>query len=176
MGRTGSLYAYELTGVRPDILTSAKGIAAGLPLSAILTSTEIASHFKPGTHGSTFGGNPVSCAAAACVLKRVSSPEFLSEVRAKGAELKELLEGIGKEFNVFKEIRGRGLLLGAVLSDEYKGKAGELSALCVKHRVLTLTAGSDVLRLAPPLVITDAELKTAAERVKEAVAEFTAAK
>lgn len=168
VGRTGTLYAYEqFENFRPDILTSAKGLGAGLPLGAILTSTAIAAHFTPGTHGTTFGGNPLACAVGAYVLDKVGDPKFLTKVKNKGALLKEGLEEIGTELNCFKEVRGMGLLRGAELKGVLQGKAALVQAEAAKRGLLILTAGADVVRIAPPLIIRKKEITAALKILKK---------
>ena len=154
VGRTGSFYAYEQVGVRPDILTSAKGLAAGVPIGAILTYDRYAAHFKPGTHGSTFGGNPLACAVGSYVVDKVSDPLFLEQVRTNSDYMRQELQSLNDKYHVFQEIRGRGFLIGAELAPEYASKLSTLQKLCTKHQLLVLTAGSNVLRMTPPLIIT----------------------
>lgn len=174
VGRTGSFYCFEQLGIRPDILSSAKGLAAGVPIGAILTTDEIAAHFKPGTHGSTFGGNPLACAVGSYVVDKVSSPKFLNNVQHRGEQLQEALYKLNDEYHIFKEVRGKGLLLGAEMAPEFAGKAGALQKLCAKHRLLTLVAGPDVLRLAPPLILDGAVIKEGIKLLKRAIEDFLA--
>lgn len=174
VGRTGTFYCYEQLGVRPDILSSAKGLAAGIPIGAVLTTDKIAQHFKPGTHGSTFGGNPLACAVGSYVIDKVSSPKFLKNVVRRGEQLTEALNALNEEYHIFKEIRGKGLLIGAEMAPEFAGKAGALQKMCSKHRLLTLVAGPDVLRLAPPLILDGDVLKEGVKLLKRAVEDFLA--
>lgn len=174
VGRTGSFYCFEQLGIRPDILSSAKGLAAGMPIGAILTTDKIAMHFKPGTHGSTFGGNPLACAVGSYVVDKVSSPKFLERVQKRSKQLCEALNELNAEYHIFKEIRGKGLLIGAEMAPEFAGKAGELQKLCTKHCLLTLVAGPDVLRLAPPLILDSATCKKGIKLLKRAVIDFLA--
>lgn len=174
VGRTGSFYAYEQVGVRPDILTTAKGLAAGVPIGGILTSTKIAAHFKPGTHGSTFGGNPLACAVGSYVVDKVSDPAFLQHVTDMGEFLRAELARLNEKYHVFKDIRGRGLLIGAELKSEYDGKLATLQKLCTKHQLLVLTAGSNVLRLVPPLIITKAVIKEGMKLLERALQDLQA--
>ena len=181
VGRTGYFYSFEQfkdldggKGVRPDIISSAKGLAAGIPIGAILTTDEIAAHFKPGTHGSTFGGNPLACAVGSVVLHTVSQPEFLAHVRAMGDLIKTKLNELNAKYHCFAQLRGQGLLIGAELSADYQGQSSTLQKLCTKHGLLVLVAGANVLRLTPPLIITPSEVNAAMELLEEALQEFTA--
>lgn len=174
IGRTGTFYCYEQLGVRPDILTSAKGLAAGMPIGAVLTTDKIAMHFKPGTHGSTFGGNPLACAVGCYVVDKVSNPKFLNKVKENSERLRAALNELNEQYHVFKEIRGQGLLLGAEMAPEFAGKAGALQSLCTKHRLLTLVAGPDVLRLAPPLILNGRDIKEGAKLLAHAIEDFLA--
>lgn len=151
--RCGTLYAFEGYGVVPDILTTAKGLGGGFPLGAVMTSAAIAAHFGPGTHGSTFGGNPLACAVATYVLHRISKPSFLTKVNETSAFFFAEFNRLKDKYGIFKEIRGKGLLIGAVLSDDYAGKAGEIQRLLATKGLFVLTAGASVLRFAPALNI-----------------------
>ncbi len=155
IGRTGTFFCYEQTGVKPDAVTFAKGIASGLPLGGVLTYDNFAKHFSLGTHGSTFGGNPLACAVGSYIVDTVGDRDFLDEVKAKGQSLVKAIEKLNQKYKLFKEIRGKGLLIGCVLVDGLKGKSGELMQCCFKHGLLTLVAGHDVLRIAPPLNLKD---------------------
>ena len=150
MGRTGKLYCYENYGIMPDIVTAAKGLGGGLPIGACLCSKELGGVLSAGTHGTTYGGNPIVCAGALEVLSRVGNDAFLKEVRQKGAYIKEKLL---KMDNV-KEVRGMGMMLGIVLEN---GEAKEIAAKCVQNGLLILTAKA-LLRLLPPLTITYEEI------------------
>ena len=147
-GRTGTFFAFEQLGVRPDLVTLAKGLANGLPIGALLVADDAAGAFTPGDHGSTFGGNPVSCAAALGVLETVDE-SLLENVRERGSQLAAGLERLPGVTSV----RGCGLLLGAVID----GKAADVVDAARAHGLLVLTAGDDVVRLAPPLTVTKDE-------------------
>lgn len=175
MGRTGSLFAYMELGVTPDILTSAKSLGGGFPISAMLTSSKIAASLKVGTHGSTYGGNPLACAVALKVLELVNTPELLEGVKAKQALFVEALNAINAKYNIFEQVRGQGLLIGAVLKESYKGKAFDLLKVAETHGVLVLVAGADVLRFTPALNITEEEINSGMACLDKAVAEFVAA-
>lgn len=150
VGRTGALYAFQKFGVTPDILTSAKGLGGGLPIGACLCGEKLDAVMTGGTHGSTFGGNPVVCAGALEVLARVSNPAFLRQVEEKGAFLREKLEAMDE----IADVRGMGMMLGAVLKTK---EAKTVVAQCAAQGLLLLTA-KDKLRFLPPLTISDEEL------------------
>lgn len=158
VGRTGALYAYQQYGVTPDILTSAKGLGGGFPIGAMLTTTEIAKHFSVGTHGTTYGGNPLACAVAEAVIDTVNTAEVQANVTARAAQLRAGLEALNAELGLFAEVRGMGLLLGAVLTDRYAGRAGEVVAKAAEAGVIVLQAGPNVVRFAPSLVIGEDEI------------------
>jgi acetylornithine/N-succinyldiaminopimelate aminotransferase len=170
VGRTGSLYAYEGLGVTPDILSTAKALGGGFPIGAMLTTTEIAKHLKIGTHGSTYGGNPLACAVAEAALDTVNTPEVLNGVNQKEALFRELVAEINDQYDVFSEVRGKGLLLGLALNDKYKGRAKEIITAGMEHGVMCLVAGMDVVRFTPSLVIPDADIREGMARFAKAVA------
>lgn len=150
VGRTGTFYCCEQYGVRPDVLTSAKGLGGGLPIGACLCTKELGDVMGRSAHGSTFGANPVVCAGALEVIRRVSQPAFLDEVKEKGAYLRERLE----KMKGVAQVRGMGMMLGVVPE---KGTSSALAAACVENGLLILTAKS-LLRLLPPLTITREEM------------------
>jgi acetylornithine/N-succinyldiaminopimelate aminotransferase len=152
IGRTGSFFAFEQLGVRPDLVALAKGLANGLPIGALLVADEAPRGFEPGDHGSTFGGNPVSCAAACAVVDTIDD-ELLANVREQGTALASALAALPG----VAEVRGRGLLLGAVL----ERPAADVVAECRENGLVVLAAGDDVLRLAPPLTVGAAEVDEA---------------
>ncbi|MCK7459697.1 aspartate aminotransferase family protein [Idiomarina aminovorans] len=170
-GRTGSLYAYQQLGVMPDILTSAKALGGGFPIGAMLTTTEIAEHLKPGTHGSTYGGNPLGCAVSEAVFDIVNTKETLDGVKAREQWFKEQLTAINEKYNVFSEIRGQGLLLGAVMNKEYEGRAREFLLAGQEHGVMVLIAGANVVRFTPSLIISEEDVKEGLQRFEKAVAQ-----
>ncbi|GGX79773.1 aspartate aminotransferase family protein [Vogesella alkaliphila] len=175
VGRTGSLYAYQEYNVTPDILSSAKGLGGGFPVGAILTTSEIAKSFGVGTHGTTYGGNPLASAVAKKVIEIVSRPEVLAGVRAKHQRFVDGLNAINAKYNVFKEIRGMGLLIGAVVSDEFAGRAREFLKAAEAHQLMVLVAGLSVVRFAPSLVIEDKDIDEGLARFDAAIAELVAA-
>ena len=170
VGRTGDLYAYQGLGVAPDILTTAKALGGGFPIGAMITTTEIAKHLKIGTHGSTYGGNPLACAVAEAAFDTVNTEEVLNGVKQKAAIYAEGLEAINAKYNVFKEIRGKGLLIGAVLTDEYQGRAKDFLNAAIKEGVMTLVAGASIVRFAPSLVIPNEDIAEGLARFEKAVA------
>ena len=170
-GRTGSLYAYEQLGVTPDILTSAKALGGGFPIGAMLTTTEIAEHLKPGTHGSTYGGNPLACAVSEAVFDVVNTKETLDGVKQREQWFKEQLAAINEKYNVFSEIRGQGLLLGAAMNKEYEGRARDFLLAGQEHGVMVLIAGANVVRFTPSLVIYEEDIKEGLQRFEKAVAQ-----
>ncbi|TRW48497.1 aspartate aminotransferase family protein [Aliidiomarina halalkaliphila] len=174
-GRTGSLYAYEQTSVVPDILTTAKALGGGFPIGAMLTTQAIAAHLKPGTHGSTYGGNPLACAVSEAVMDVVNTPEVLQGVKEREQWFRDALAKINDKYDVFSEVRGRGLLLGAALNDKYKGKARDFLTAGAEEGVMILVAGMDVLRFTPSLVISDTDIQQGMARLEKAVARVVAA-
>ena len=170
VGRTGHLYAYMGLGVTPDILTTAKSLGGGFPIGAMLTTADIAAHLKPGTHGSTYGGNPLACAVAEKALDIVNQPEVLEGVLKKEALFRELLGAINEKYNVFEEVRGQGMLLGCALNEKYQGRARDFMMAATKENLMCLVAGMNVIRFAPSLVIPDADIKEGLARFERAVA------
>ncbi len=161
MGRTGTFFAYEQLGIRPDLVTLAKGLANGLPMGALLAGERAAPGFVPGDHGSTFGGNPVVAAAAAAVVEAIDD-DLLANVRGRGAQLAVGLAA----FPAVRSVRGRGLLLGAQLDRQ----AGPVIDACREQGLLVLSAGPDVLRLTPPLVVSAAEVTQALLTIESVLA------
>ncbi|MFS0561515.1 acetylornithine transaminase [Terribacillus sp. 179-K 1B1 HS] len=153
-GRTGTLYAYEQYGVEPDVLTTAKGLASGIPIGAMLASGKAAAAFEAGSHGSTFGGNPVAAAAGKATLGVITNPGFLIEVQETAAYFRGELEAIAAKSSAFTDVRGKGLLIGLGTT----GKAIELVHQARELGLLVLVAGEHVLRILPPLNTTKAEV------------------
>jgi acetylornithine/N-succinyldiaminopimelate aminotransferase len=194
MGRTGKLFGYQweksrdseetegavlneekihheatLSDLTPDIVTMAKALGGGLPLGAMLCTEEVAQAFKPGDHGTTFGGNPIVTAVAAAAFRKINAPEMMQQVQEKGAVIRKHLDSLNDELSLFETIRGRGMMLGAVLSKAWKGKAPAMVTACQEQGVLLLIAGPDVLRFLPPLNISDEELETGLNYVSKAL-------
>jgi acetylornithine/N-succinyldiaminopimelate aminotransferase len=162
MGRSGKLWAHQWAGIEPDVMSAAKGIGGGFPLGAVLAKEHVAKHLKPGTHGTTYGGNPLACAAGNAVLDVVLAPGFLDGVDRVARHLWHgLLALKGRHPAVITDIRGAGLLLGIKLADGIVNT--EAQAEAVGQGLLTVAAGQNVLRLAPPLIITEAEADQALE-------------
>lgn len=172
-GRTGYLYAYQHYGVVPDILSSAKSLGGGFPIGAMLTTAKIAEHLVVGTHGTTYGGNPLACAVSGAAFDVINTPEVLEGVRAKHERFKARLEKLGQEYGIFTQVRGLGLLIGAVLADAWKGKAKDVFNAAEKEGLMILQAGPDVVRFAPSLVIDDADIDEGLDRLERAVAKLT---
>lgn len=175
MGHTGRLFAYEHYGIVPDILSSAKALGCGFPIGAMLATEKIAAAFQPGTHGSTFGGNPMACAVGSHAFDIINAPETLNHVRDQGQKLQTALRSLGEQTGVFKQVRGMGLLLGCVLDAPYRGRAAEITAAALKHGVMILVAGADVLRFAPSLLLNDEDMAEGLARLENALVEFAAA-
>ncbi|SHF40538.1 aspartate aminotransferase family protein [Vibrio gazogenes] len=172
-GRTGDFYAYQGTGVIPDILSTAKSLGGGFPIGAMLTTTAIASHFKVGVHGSTYGGNPLACAVAEAVVNITSQPQVLDGVKEKEALFRDGLERINAKYPIFSEIRGKGLLLGAVLTEAWHGRARDILQAAGKAGVLVLVAGPNVVRFTPSLVIESDDIQEGLLRLEKAIASLT---
>jgi len=173
MGRTGELFAYMGLGVTPDVLTSAKALGAGFPIGAMLTLTRFAKSFTVGSHGTTFGGNPLACAVANKAFDLINAPEMLRGVKAKESLMRALLTEINDEFAVFKGVRGSGLLLGAVLNEQYQDRAKDFFLACVQQGLLVLVAGANVIRFTPALNISNGQIRDAMLKFREAVKTVT---
>jgi acetylornithine/N-succinyldiaminopimelate aminotransferase len=171
IGRTGKLFAYEWSGVTPDIMTSAKGIGSGFPLGACLATAEAAKGMTPGTHGSTFGGNPLACAVGSAVVETVQSPDFLDHVRKMGLYLKQRLAAVVDDHpDIVAEVRGEGLLVGV----RCIVPVGDVAAAMRDQDLLGVAAGENVIRLIPPLIVTEAELDEAVARFDRALGALSA--
>ena len=166
LGRTGTLFAYEQTGVVPDILTLAKPLAGGLPMGAALVTSAVAAALKPGDHATTFGGGPLVASVALDVVRTIADPALLADVRRKGEWMGARLERLVSVISRVKAVRGRGLLWGIELSEP----AAPFVAAARERGLLVLTAGPDVIRLIPPLVITDPELERGVAMLEEVLA------
>ena len=165
MGRTGKLFAHEWAGVTPDIMMVAKGIGGGFPLGAVLATAKAASGMVVGTHGSTYGGNPLACAVGSRVMEIVADPAFLAEVARKGALFRQKLEGlVAAHPDIFESVRGQGLMLGL----KSKVAPTDLVKAGYDQQILTVAAADNTLRLLPPLTITDAEITEAVNRLDKA--------
>ena len=172
MGRTGRLFAHEWAGITPDIMMVAKGIGGGFPLGAVLATEHAASGMTAGTHGSTYGGNPLACAVGAAVMERVADPAFLEEVGRKGARLRQGLEGlVASHPALFEAVRGKGLILGL----KCRVPPADLVAAGIAQGVLTVPAADNVVRILPPLNIPDDDIATALARLDAAASALSAA-
>lgn len=172
MGRTGELFAHMHDGIEPDVMTLAKALGGGLPIGAMLVGDKAANTLGFGTHGSTFGGNPVMAAVALKSLEKINTVSVKENVKARSDQLFKALNELNARYNCFTEIRGRGLMIGAELKEAYHGKAGEVSELARTHGAIVLVAGPNVCRFLPPLTITEAELSLGVERFERALDQF----
>ena len=173
MGRTGRLFAHEWAGVTPDIMMVAKGIGGGFPLGAVLATERAASGMTAGTHGSTYGGNPLGCAVGAKVVEIISDPAFLAEVARKAALLRQGLESlVSRHPHVFEAVRGEGLMLGL----KCKPAPADVVKAGYEHGILTIAAADNVLRLLPALNIPDADITEALARLDQTAASLVSAK
>ncbi|MDE3059841.1 MAG: aspartate aminotransferase family protein [Pseudomonadota bacterium] len=170
MGRTGKLFSwFSEAGVKPDVVTIAKALGGGMPIGALLIGEKAENTFQFGSHGSTFGGNPLAAAVARVVLKKLQTPQLMKNVRDRGKQLVQALTAINKQHGLFAEIRGRGLMIGAELAQPWNGKAGEICDIARAHGVLVLQAGPNVLRFVPPLNITEKEMREGTKRLERAI-------
>lgn len=169
-GRTGDFYAYQGIGVTPDILATAKSLGGGFPIGAMLTMAKIAEHMKVGVHGSTYGGNPLACAVAEAVVDFVAQPEILVGVKQREQWMRAELEKINQKYHLFKELRGKGLLLGAALNDEWQGRARDILVAAGKQGLMVLVAGASVVRFTPSLIISQQEIEEGMARLDKAIA------
>ncbi|UQA49982.1 aspartate aminotransferase family protein [Vibrio sp. ED002] len=169
-GRTGHFYAYQGLGITPDILSTAKSLGGGFPIGAMLTTEKLSEHMKVGTHGSTYGGNPLACAVAEAVVNEVTKPEVLAGVLEREAMFREGLDKINAKYNIFSEVRGKGLLLGAALNEEWQGRARDVLVAAGKQGLMVLVAGANVVRFTPSLVITQQEIEEGLAKLDKAIA------
>jgi len=169
MGRTGTLWGHENLDIVPDVFTSAKALGGGVPIGAMMARGEAADTFGPGDHASTYGGNPLACAAGLAVAKYISDNNILENVQQRGLQLGDGLEKLAKKYpTVLGEVRGWGLLKGVeCIADDIT--AGEIVAAAMKEGLLLVPAGTNVVRFVPPLIITEEELNIALDRLDAAV-------
>ena len=156
IGRTGSLFAFQQYGIRPDVVTMAKGLGGGVPIGAVLAADTCCNVLTPGTHATTFGGTPLVCASANAVLNHVGDPKFLHEVKEKGEYLKNGILALGKDS--IHGVRGMGLMLGIIVDE---GKHSAFANKLIENGVLAITAGKNAVRLLPPLIISKEEMDEA---------------
>jgi acetylornithine/N-succinyldiaminopimelate aminotransferase len=175
MGRTGTLFAHWQDGVVPDIVTLAKALGGGFPIGATLAGPKVAEVMQYGAHGTTFGGNPLAAAVARVALRKLGSAEISANVARQSAALRAGLDAIDAELGLFAQVRGRGLMLGAVLKPGHAGRAGEILDHAAANGLLLLQAGPDVLRFVPALNLTDADMAEGLARLRAALHAFVAA-
>ena len=171
MGRTGELFAYmQFEGIEPDVLTSAKALGGGFPIGAMLAKEKFAAALKVGTHGSTYGGNALGCAVASKAFDIINDSSVLEGVKEKHNLFNTKLQMINEQYNVFEEVRGQGLLIGCALKEEYLGRAREFMTAALENNLMILMAGPNVVRLAPSLLVTEAEIEQGMRAFEKAVA------
>ena len=174
IGRTGTLFAYETSGIRPDIIAVAKGLGGGFPVGAVIASEAVGNAMTPGTHGSTFAGNPLAMAVAEVVLDEVGAPGFLEEVRRRAGIMRDSLQAVADRYEgAVVELRGRGFLCGVRLADALP--AGDAVAAMREENLLTVPAGENTVRFLPPLVISEEEIALAAETFERVLGRMVAA-
>lgn len=170
VGRTGALFAYMDLGVTPDILTSAKSLGGGFPIGAMLTTSEIAKVLTPGTHGSTYGGNPLACAVAEAAFDTINTSAVLHGVKEREAWFRDGIAAINQKYQCFEQVRGKGLLLGCVLNEQFKDRAKDFLQAALDEHLMVLVAGANVIRFAPSLVISQEDVTEGLARFERAVA------
>ncbi|KTL62741.1 acetylornithine aminotransferase [Photorhabdus laumondii subsp. laumondii] len=169
MGRTGKLFSYMHYDVTPDIITTAKALGNGFPISAMLTTANIASVMTPGAHGTTYGGNPLACAVANVAFDIINTPAVLAGVEKRHNLMVNFLNDINQKYLIFGEIRGKGLLIGAELKAPHQGKAKDILQLAAENGLMLLSAGGDVLRFTPSLIISEEEIAQGMERLEQVI-------
>lgn len=175
VGRTGTFYDYMNVGVTPDILTSAKALGNGYPIGAMLTTNEIAQYLSVGSHGTTYGGNPLATTIALAVVEQINQPAFLARVKEASAKVFANLEKLVADYpQLFGKARGKGLLIGLPMAEGYKGRSKDYTKVCEKLGLMLLIAGPDVVRLAPALVVSDEQIAKADSIMRAAADEFLA--
>ena len=172
MGRTGTLFAHWQDGIKPDVVTLAKALGGGIPIGAMLVGEQAAETLQYGSHGTTFGGNPLSAAVARVALRELSSAQIEANVARQSQAIRDGLAAINARHDLFSEVRGRGLMLGAVLKPEHAGRAGEILDHAVVHGLLLLQAGPDVLRFVPALNIGDNDIAEGLARLERSFQAF----
>ena len=172
VGRTGSLYAYMQYGVVPDVLSTAKALGGGFPIGAIITTDKFAGALSPGSHGTTYGGNPLATAVAGTVLSIIAEPQFLAEVVKKHDYFIDALTQLNERFSLFKELRSAGLLIGCELTEEHQGKAKTITNLAAEEGLIALIAGPNIVRFAPALNISQEEMDLGLQRFQSAIERY----
>lgn len=174
IGRTGTLFAYETSGIRPDIIAVAKGLGGGFPVGAVIASEAVGNAMTPGTHGSTFAGNPLAMAVAEVVLDELGAPGFLEDVRRRAGIMRDSLQAVADRYEgAVVELRGRGFLCGVRLADALP--AGDAVVAMREENLLTVPAGENTVRFLPPLVISEEEIALAAETFERVLGRMVAA-
>lgn len=168
MGRIGTVFAYEHYNVVPDLICLAKGLGAGFPVGAFMGKRKFTSHITPGSHGSTYGGNPMACAVVTTVLKEIIKPGFLENVDKVGAVLKDGLESIARESNLISNVRGLGLMIAA---DYNGGPVKDFVKLLLKNGLIALSCGENSLRIVPPLILTEKQAKEGLSIIKKTLSQ-----
>ena len=171
-GRTGKWFAHQWAGITPDVMSLAKGLGSGVPIGAVVAGPKAANLFQPGNHGTTFGGNPLAAAVARVALRKLSSPQIANNVARQSAALRKGLDAMNAELGLFSQVRGRGLMLGAVLKPAHAGRAGEILDHAAANGLLLLQAGPDVLRFVPALNIGDDDVAKGLARLRAALEAF----
>jgi acetylornithine aminotransferase len=175
VGRTGTLWGYEQLGVEPDIFTSAKGLAGGIPIGAMMCK-KFCDVFEPGNHASTFGGNPFACASALTVLQTLETDHILANVQARGEQLRTRLQALASKYShLFSDVRGWGLINGLELKAETSLTSIDLVKAAMKQGLLLAPAGPKVIRFVPPLIVTAAEVEEAVQCLDKAIAQVLSA-
>ncbi len=173
VGRTGKMFAHQHESVAPDLMAVAKGIGGGLALGAMVSTARVADALQPGTHGTTYGGGPLACAAGTVVMDEVAQAGFMDNVSRRGQLLLEELDRLNQRYQTFSKIRGRGLMVGAELRDDAGFEAKDLVTECRREGVLVHVAGPTVLRLVPPLIIDETHVSEAIKAIDEALGRLT---
>lgn len=174
MGRTGQLFAYQHHSITPDILTTAKALGNGIPIGAMLTTEHFAQSFTVGSHGSTFGGNPLACAVASTAFDLITHPDTMQNVQYQSQQLQHDLHQLNQQYALFQEIRGQGLLLGAVLKPNSPIQANQIVQAALTNGLMLLQAGDQVLRFAPSLLLTNQDRQTGIQRLHHTIAQLLA--
>jgi len=174
MGRSGALFAHWQDGVVPDIVTLAKALGGGMPIGAMLAGPKVAEIMQFGAHGTTFGGNPLASAVARVALRTLASDDIAANVQRQAQAIRDGLDAINRDLDLFSEVRGRGLMLGAVLKPDHAGRAGEILDHAAANGLLLLQAGPDVLRFVPALNVGDGDVAEGLARLRVSLEAFVA--
>lgn len=175
MGRSGNLFAYMGYGVTPDILTTAKALGNGFPVAAMLTTADVGASLTPGSHGSTYGGNPMACAVGEAVLDTINDQQLLAGVHERRERFLAGLQPLVERYSIFTDVRGSGLLIGCVLDEAWHGRGKEVLNAALEQGLMVLVAGKTIIRLAPSLIIDDADIDEGLRRLDATLASLEAA-